>query len=117
MSSEQKEIRPWGYFQVLSDKANHKVKRVVIFPKQRLSLQRHNHRKEHWHIIEGEAIVIRNQETISLIAGQSVDIPKASKHRIENPGNENLTFIEVQSGDYFGEDDIERFEDDYGRTP
>ena len=116
MGSEPRESRPWGYFQILSDQSNHKVKRIIIFPKQQLSLQRHSHRAEHWHIIEGKAIVTRNQETISLIAGQSIDIPKTAKHRIQNPGNKNLTFIEVQSGDYFGEDDIERFEDDYGRV-
>ena len=115
MGSEPKENRPWGYFQVLSDEPSHKVKRIVIFPKQRLSLQRHSHRAEHWNIVKGEALVIRNQETIYLSAGQSVDIPKAAKHRIQNLGDENLIFIEVQSGDYFGEDDIERFEDDYGR--
>ena len=117
MDSEPKENRPWGYFQVLADESNHKVKRIVIFPKQRLSLQCHSQRAEHWHIIDGKAIVTRNQDTISLSVGQSVDIPKGVKHRIQNPGHENLVFIEVQSGEYFGEDDIERFEDDYGRVP
>ena len=117
MGSELIENRPWGYFEVLSNESNHKIKRIVIFPKQRLSLQSHIHRAEHWHIIEGEAIVIRNKETISLTAGQSIDIPKNAIHRIQNSGERNLTFIEIQSGSYFGEDDILRFEDDYGRTP
>lgn len=114
---EQKENRPWGYFQVLSDEPDHKVKRIVVFPGQRLSYQRHQRRAEHWYIVRGEAVVTRNEEQIRLKAGQSVDIPQKAKHRIENPGATNLTFIEVQSGDYFGEDDIERFEDDYGRAP
>ena len=116
MDPEQKENRPWGYFQVLADEPDHKVKRIVIFPQQRLSLQRHRHRAEHWHIVHGKAVVIRDQEEIALAAGQSVDIPKTARHRIANPGDANLTFIEVQTGGYFGEDDIERFEDDYGRA-
>ena len=108
--------RPWGHYRVLTDDDDHKVKRIVVKPGQRLSLQRHRHRAEHWYIVRGHAIVRRNDEEFSLQAGDSVDIPQHSWHRIANPGTENMVFIEVQRGDYFGEDDIERSEDDYGRT-
>lgn len=108
--------RPWGYYQVLADEPEYKVKRIVVYPGQRLSLQRHRQRAEHWYMVQGEAIVTRNEEEICLIRGQAVDIPRRAWHRIMNRGNENTIFIEVQTGDYFGEDDIERREDDYGRA-
>lgn len=108
--------RPWGYYQVLSDETDHKVKRIVIFPGKRLSLQRHQQRAEHWFVVKGSALVSRGQEQVRLRAGECVDIPLGAVHRIENSGKENLVFIEVQSGNYFGEDDIERIEDDYGRA-
>ena len=108
--------RPWGYYQVLADESDHKVKRIVVYPGQRLSLQRHRHRAEHWFIIAGQAVVTRNEEKIPLGSGQGVDIPQGAWHRVMNPGNNKMVFIEVQTGDYFGEDDIERKEDDYGRT-
>jgi len=108
--------RPWGYYQVLSDEPDHKVKRIVVFPGKRLSLQRHHRRTEHWYILWGEAIVTRNDEQLHLRGGESVDIPKRAIHRVMNPGTENMAFIEVQTGDYFGEDDIERLEDDFGRA-
>ena len=81
-----------------------------------MSLQRHRLREEHWYIISGQALVTRNQEKIQLKKGEAVDIPQGGMHRIENIGSDNMMFIEVQSGEYFGEDDIERFEDDFGRT-
>ena len=108
--------RPWGYYQVLSDEPDHKVKRIVIFPGQRLSLQRHRLRMEHWHFVQGCAVVTLNKEEIPVCAGQSVDIPQGAWHRITNSSKDNVVFIEVQRGDYFGEDDIERLEDDYGRA-
>ncbi|MFC1537823.1 phosphomannose isomerase type II C-terminal cupin domain [Candidatus Latescibacterota bacterium] len=108
-------VRPWGYYIVLADEADHKVKRIVVYPGKRLSLQRHKHRSEHWHVIRGKAVVTRDNETIPLLSGESVDIPQGSTHRIENIGTEEMAFIEVQRGDYFGEDDIERLEDDFGR--
>ena len=109
--------RPWGYYVVLADNPDHKVKRIVVFPGERLSLQRHQRRSEHWHIVKGNAIVSLNGQQIPLETGGSVDIPKGATHRIENPQtDENVVFIEIQRGDYFGEDDIERLEDDYGRT-
>lgn len=110
------EHRPWGYYSILADEPNHKVKRIVVYPGQRLSLQRHRQRDEHWYFIQGQAIFTRNEEQIHLTAGQAVDIPRGAWHRIMNQGDDILTFIEVQTGDYFGEDDIERSEDDYGRV-
>jgi mannose-6-phosphate isomerase len=117
MNTEKTEDhRPWGYYQVLSDEPDHKVKRIVVFPGKRLSLQRHRRRTEHWYILCGEAIVTRNDEQLHLRGGESVDIPKGAIHRVMNPGTENMAFIEVQTGEYFGEDDIERLEDDFGRA-
>ncbi len=111
----QEDHRPWGFFIVLSDESDHKVKRIVVYPGKRLSLQRHRRRSEHWHIVNGEALVTLNDKEIPLKKGESVDIPFGAAHRIKNTGKENLVFIEIQQGDYFGEDDIERIEDDFGR--
>jgi mannose-6-phosphate isomerase len=110
------ELRPWGYYVILADECDHKVKRIVVYPGKRLSLQSHNRRSEHWHIVSGEAVVMLGKREISLKSGESVDIPLEAPHRIENRGSENVTFIEVQRGDYFGEDDIIRYEDDFGRV-
>jgi mannose-6-phosphate isomerase len=107
--------RPWGYFKVLEDAPGHKVKRIVVYPGKRLSLQRHQRRAEHWYVVSGKALVSLDGHDIPLSAGQAVDIPRASWHRMANPGGDEMAFIEVQTGDYFGEDDIERSEDDYGR--
>jgi mannose-1-phosphate guanylyltransferase/mannose-6-phosphate isomerase len=109
------EHRPWGSFTILADESDHKVKRIVVLPGQRLSLQRHQKRREHWLIISGEAIVTRDDELITCGPGQSVDISQRQVHRVQNEGSEDVVFIEVQLGTYFGEDDIERLEDDYGR--
>jgi len=110
------EHRPWGYFTVLADEPDHKVKRIVVYPKQRLSLQRHRRRTEHWYLVQGAAIVTIGDDEIALEKGQSTDIPQSAWHRITNKGKEDVVVIEVQRGDYFGEDDIERREDDYGRV-
>ena len=88
----------------------------MVYPGKRLSLQRHRQRAEHWYLIAGQGLVTRDREAISLTAGEAVDIPRGARHRIENLGPLDVVFIEVQTGDYFGEDDIERFEDDYGRA-
>ena len=112
----EEDHRPWGYYRVLADESDHKVKRIVVYPGKRLSLQRHRHRKEHWYILSGEALVTRDEEKISLSSGMAVDIPMGAVHRIENVGEGPVTFIEVQTGTYFGEDDIERLEDDFGRA-
>jgi mannose-6-phosphate isomerase len=108
--------RPWGYYEVISSEPDHKVKRIVVYPGMRLSLQRHHLRAEHWYIVGGKATVTLDGQNLSLEIGRSVDIPRGALHRIMNPGTENLSFIEIQTGSYFGEDDIERMEDDYGRT-
>lgn len=108
--------RPWGRYVVLADAPDHKVKRITVLPGKRLSLQRHRRRNEHWYIVTGEAEVTLGNQELRLGPGNSVDIPQEALHRIANTGTEPLVFIEVQRGDYFGEDDIERFEDDYGRA-
>ena len=107
--------RPWGCFTILADEPDHKVKRIVVRPGQRLSLQRHQKRQEHWLVVSGRGVVTRNNEELELGAGESVDIARGDIHRVRNDGTEDLVFIEIQLGDYFGEDDIERLEDDYGR--
>lgn len=108
--------RPWGSFQVLEDHARYKVKRLTVDPGQRLSYQKHARRAEHWVVVQGIALVTLDGAPNELTAGDSIDIPLGAAHRVENPGDVELVFIEVQTGDYFGEDDIVRLEDDYGRT-
>ncbi len=93
-----------------------KVKKTIVHTGCRLSLQRHQHRREHWYIVQGQAKVTLNERQVELVPGQSIDIPCENIHRIENSGSEDLIFIEIQTGDYFGEDDIERLEDDFGRA-
>ena len=114
--SAETDQRPWGYYTVLADEADHKVKRIVVYPGQRLSLQKHQQRAEHWFVLSGEGIVTLDGNRLNKKGGESVEIPRGSVHRIENQGTADLSFIEVQTGDYFGEDDIERVEDDYGRN-
>lgn len=111
----EKDGRPWGYYEVLSDAADHKVKRIVVYPGQRLSLQRHQKRAEHWFVIQGAGVVTLDGVDITLVAGRAIDIARGAWHRIANPGGEDMAFIEIQTGEYFGEDDIERLADDYGR--
>ena len=113
---KREDRRPWGYYQVLSDLPDHKVKRIVVFPHKRLSLQRHEKREEHWIVVAGNPVVSVDSREIPLNAGDSVHIPRGAKHRMSNPGADPVVFIEVQIGDYFGEDDIERLADDYGRA-
>lgn len=113
---QREDHRPWGRYEVLLDEPRHKVKRIFVYPGQRLSLQRHKRRSEHWHLVAGKATVWINDSCMRLKAGDSVDIPTGAWHRIANHDQEDLVFIEVQRGDYFGEDDIERMEDDYGRA-
>ncbi|OHE22028.1 MAG: mannose-6-phosphate isomerase [Syntrophobacterales bacterium RBG_19FT_COMBO_59_10] len=107
--------RPWGHYTVLADEPDHKVKRICVYPGKRLSLQRHRRRAEHWYLLYGEAVVTLDGKEIPLRGGQSVDIPRGAAHRLLNAGKMEAAFIEVQTGEYFGEDDIERIEDDYGR--
>ncbi len=107
--------RPWGKYVVLLNEVDHKVKEITVNPGARLSLQRHQKREEHWFIHKGEALITLNGREIPLIAGQYIDIPRTAIHRIANIGDTDLVFIEIQRGEYFGEDDIERLQDDYAR--
>lgn len=111
----QTDHRPWGYFTILADEADHKVKRIVVYPGKRLSLQRHKRRSEHWYLLSGEVIVTLDGKEVKLRKGQMVDIPCGAAHRLQNVCATEAAFIEVQTGEYFGEDDIERLADDYGR--
>jgi len=110
-----KNKRPWGYFEVLSDAPDHKVKRIVVEPGGILSLQRHKLRMEHWFVVSGKGIASVDGKDYSVQQGSAIDIPVKKTHRLENSSAENLVIIEVQTGEYFGEDDIERLEDKYGR--
>ncbi len=107
--------RPWGSYTVLEEGPGYKVKRVTVNPGGRLSLQMHHKRSEHWVVITGTARVTRGDEVFDLQVGHSTGIPVETRHRLENPGHETLHIIEVQNGPYLGEDDIVRFQDDYGR--
>ena len=108
--------RPWGSYDVLADSDDHKVKRLVVRPGCRLSYQRHERRAEHWFVVAGRAAVTVNGARTELGPGDAIDIPVRAAHRIECVGDSQLVFIEIQRGDYFGEDDIERLEDDFGRS-
>lgn len=107
--------RPWGIYYVLNDEATCKVKKIIVHPNQRLSYQYHNHRSEIWSIVQGKALVIIDEVEHILDKGDVIKIPQFAKHRIQNIGEIDLLFIEVQLGTYFGEDDIIRLQDDYAR--
>ena len=107
--------RPWGSYTILEEGLGYKVKRVTVKPGGRLSLQMHHKRSEHWVVIAGTARVTRGDEVFDLKIGHSTEIPVETRHRLENSGQETLHIIEVQNGPYLGEDDIVRFQDDYGR--
>lgn len=113
---KRKSVRPWGYYDVLLEKPEYKVKILSVLPQGEISLQLHHHRKEHWYIVKGKGRVVKNGSEKRVLSGDSVDIPIDEVHRIENIGNDNLVFIEVAQGDYLGEDDIVRLEDKYGRA-
>lgn len=110
------EERPWGYFTILDDKKTHKVKRIVVYSGQRLSYQSHEKREETWIFVKGEGVVTIDDTDYPVMAKSSVRIPMRAKHRVKNSGPGHLEFVEVQTGDYFGEDDIIRYSDDYGRA-
>jgi mannose-6-phosphate isomerase len=116
MGNVMKDHRPWGAFTVLEEQPTHKVKRIEVMPGQRLSYQKHEKRNEHWVIVAGRAVVTLDGKDVRLSPGQSIDVPQGALHRITNPGSDILTFIEIQHGTYFGEDDIIRLDDDYGRV-
>lgn len=108
-------MRPWGTYTVLEEGTNFKIKRIVVKAGASLSLQMHHHRSEHWVVVSGTAKVINGEQALTLNTNESTFIPKGHKHRLENPGTDELVLIEVQTGDYLGEDDIVRFDDKYGR--
>ncbi len=108
--------RPWGTYTVLEEGERFKIKRIEVKPGGRLSLQAHNHRSEHWVVVSGTAKVTNGDDEIMLTTNQSTYIPCGNRHRLENPGKLRLVMIEVQSGEYLGEDDIIRFDDIYGRA-
>jgi mannose-6-phosphate isomerase len=108
-------LPPWGQWLVLCEEPEFKIKRIEVFPGHRLSYQKHAKRLEHWYILKGVAKITVNDQTYILPAGQSADIEKEAAHRIENIENEPLIFIKIQQGNYFGEHDIIRLSDDYGR--
>ena len=111
-----KEERPWGWYEVIDQGDRFKVKNIEVKPGQRLSLQKHHHRTEHWIVVSGTAEVQLNDARQLIGENQSTYIPLGCMHRLSNPGKIPLRIIEVQSGSYLEEDDIERFEDDYGRS-
>ena len=110
------EKRPWGAFFVLSDEKDFKIKKIEVNPSKRLSYQFHNKRSELWYILNGVGIVTINDKKTEVKKGSVIKIKKLEKHRIENNGSKILTFIEVQTGSYFGEDDIVRIQDDFDRN-
>jgi mannose-1-phosphate guanylyltransferase/mannose-6-phosphate isomerase len=107
--------RPWGSYEQLIVGPNYQVKRLVVNPGKKLSLQSHKHRAEHWVVVTGTATVVKDDETLTLRANESVYLPKGTRHRLGNEGDSPLEVIEVQTGDYLGEDDIVRYEDVFGR--
>ena len=111
----QRVSRPWGYYEVLAEGPTFKVKRLMVKPGARLSLQMHQHRAEHWVVVGGEADVVNDDQLMRLTANQSTYIPEKTRHRLSNSGKDPLYVIEVQSGSYLGEDDITRFDDIYQR--
>lgn len=112
----EKSDRPWGRYEVIDEQPTHKVKRIWVSPGHQLSYQRHQQRAEHWFVISGTGLATVNGHEIGITAGSTVDIAIKQLHRIKNTGTDELIFIEVQTGTYFGEDDIERVEDDFGRV-
>jgi len=108
--------RPWGTYTILQEAEGFKIKRIEINPNASISLQTHKHRSEHWIVVKGMATVVNGNDLFSITTGESTTIPAGNRHRLSNPGNELLIIIEVQYGQYLGEDDIVRFEDMYGRV-
>lgn len=113
---EPTETRPWGCFHVLDEGPGFKVKRIVVRPQGRLSLQSHKHRWEHWTVVSGEATATVGESVRTMTRGQSIDIGQGARHRLENFGDADVELIEVQFGDYLGEDDIVRYDDVYKRV-
>ena len=113
----EERTRPWGHYDVLSDGDGFKTKAITVRPGMRLSYQRHARRSEHWFVVRGSGVVRLDGTDLQVQAGSAVDVPVGTAHRVTNTGEVDLVFVEVQHGEYFGEDDIERLEDDFGRAP
>jgi mannose-6-phosphate isomerase-like protein (cupin superfamily) len=113
--SLESETRPWGSWHVIDVEPGFKVKRIHVNPGSRLSLQTHEHRSEHWVVIQGVATATVGETTRPVATGESIDVPLGAKHRLANEGPDELVIVEVQLGPYTGEDDITRLDDDYGR--
>ena len=111
----EKSDRPWGRYEVLQEASNHKLKSIHVIAGQRLSYQRHQKRSEHWYITQGTGEVTLDGKISPISPGSVIEVPQGVLHRVHNTGSIELVFIEVQTGSYFGEDDIERVEDDFGR--
>lgn len=111
----EREDRPWGCFEILYQECGLKIKKITVLPGKRLSLQSHDQRSEYWVIVQGRAVVTVDEREQELTMNQGIFIPGKSRHRMENKGDENLVFVEVQRGSYLGEDDITRFQDDFQR--
>jgi mannose-6-phosphate isomerase-like protein (cupin superfamily) len=111
-----REERPWGSFENLYEDSQVKIKRITVKPGRRLSLQSHQHRAENWIVISGTAVITLGTREIRLKPNQSVFIPRREKHRLANPADLDLEIIEIQTGEYFGEDDITRYQDDFNRN-
>lgn len=109
-------FRPWGYYTCMNSGEGYLTKTICVLPHQKLSVQSHNHRSEHWVVLEGTALVLKDGKEYNVYPGDSIDIPVQAKHSLQNPYDENLKIIEIQKGDYISEDDIIRYEDCYGRV-
>ncbi len=116
MNDDRKASPPWGTWSVLADDDEFKVKRIEVLPGGRLSYQKHLRREEHWYVVKGQALATVDGREHRLTEGDSLNVGKGAFHRIANVGETPLVFVEVQRGDYFGEDDIVRLQDDYGRA-
>ena len=114
--AHNRSYRPWGFYESLIQGDRFQVKRIVVHPGQRLSLQKHFHRAEHWVVVAGTAMVTRDADEVMVRENESIYLPLGCTHRLSNPGRIPLTLIEVQSGPYLGEDDIIRIEDVYNRS-
>ena len=109
------EYKPWGYYTILAEESDYKVKKLVVNPGERLSLQTHQYRSEFWTVVEGNPIIVCGESSKQYCKGEHLLIPKKIQHRLENNTNSRVTIIEIQNGSYLGEDDIVRIEDDYQR--
>ena len=115
-SRNEVDVRPWGKYEVLLDAPDVKVKKITVNPNSRLSYQYHDKRREQWVVVKGNLTIILDDDKVFRYTGESNHIPMGAKHRAWNETDEEVVFIEVQTGTYFGEDDIIRLEDDYDRT-